>query len=206
MRIVFAGTPQAAVPALDGLVAAGHELVAVVTREDAPVGRKRVLTPSPVAARAEELGLEVVRANRLDEAVAERLLALEPDPVAMTADLAPLIERVHGPNHPELTRVRELTFAAPDHEAFPCLGLAFEALKRGGTAPAVLNAANEVAVTRFLDGTIGFLDIPRIAEAVLNMHTIVGQPAIADVIDADTWAREQARSISKAHQAPGNRS
>ncbi|NLT26600.1 MAG: methionyl-tRNA formyltransferase, partial [Microbacteriaceae bacterium] len=79
MRIVFAGTPQAAVPALDGLVAAGHELVAVVTREDAPVGRKRVLTPSPVAARAEELGLEVVRANRLDEAVAERLLALEPD-------------------------------------------------------------------------------------------------------------------------------
>jgi len=106
----------------------------------------------------------------------------------------------------DLAKLRELTFAAPDHEAFPCLGLAFEALKRGGTAPAVLNAANEVAVTRFLDGTIGFLDIPRIAEAVLNMHTIVGQPAIADVIDADTWAREQARSISKAHQAPGNRS
>lgn len=74
MRIAFAGTPHAAVPTLEALVAAGHDVVAVLTREDAPVGRKRVLTPSPVAARAEELGLHVVRANRVTDEAATELL------------------------------------------------------------------------------------------------------------------------------------
>lgn len=71
MRIIFAGTPEFAVPSLRALVAHGHEVAGVITREDAPLGRKRVLTPSPVAAVAEELGLPVLKANRLDdEAVA----------------------------------------------------------------------------------------------------------------------------------------
>ena len=67
MRIIFAGTPEFAVPSLRALVARGHEVVGVTTREDAPLGRKRVLTPSPVAAVAEELGLPVLKANRLDD-------------------------------------------------------------------------------------------------------------------------------------------
>lgn len=71
MRILFAGTPEFAVPSLRALAAAGHDIVGVVTREDAPLGRKRVLTPSPVAVAAEELGLEVLRANRLGEAATE---------------------------------------------------------------------------------------------------------------------------------------
>ncbi|MCM6760881.1 methionyl-tRNA formyltransferase [Rathayibacter sp. ZW T2_19] len=79
MRLVFAGTPAPAVPTLRALVASDHEVVAVVTREDAPVGRKRVLTPSPVAVVAEELGLPVLRANRLDDAVTDRIEALAPD-------------------------------------------------------------------------------------------------------------------------------
>ncbi|KQQ11111.1 methionyl-tRNA formyltransferase [Rathayibacter sp. Leaf296] len=79
MRLVFAGTPAPAVPTLRALAASGHEIVAVVTREDAPVGRKRVLTPSPVAVVAEELGLPVLKANRLDEAVTDRLEALAPE-------------------------------------------------------------------------------------------------------------------------------
>ncbi|QHC66563.1 methionyl-tRNA formyltransferase [Rathayibacter sp. VKM Ac-2759] len=79
MRLVFAGTPAAAVPTLRALADSEHEVVAVVTREDAPVGRKRVLTPSPVATTAVELGLPVIRANRLDEAVTDRVAALEPD-------------------------------------------------------------------------------------------------------------------------------
>lgn len=71
MRIVFAGTPEFAVPSLRALAGAGHEIVGVITREDAPLGRKRVLTPSPVAAAAAELGLPVLKANRLgDEATA----------------------------------------------------------------------------------------------------------------------------------------
>jgi methionyl-tRNA formyltransferase len=67
VRLVFAGTPAVAVPTLEALVEAGHEIAAVVTRPDAPIGRKRVLTPSPVATAAERLGLDVIRAARLDD-------------------------------------------------------------------------------------------------------------------------------------------
>ncbi|KIP52435.1 methionyl-tRNA formyltransferase [Leucobacter komagatae] len=67
MRIVFAGTPEFAVPSLNALAAAGHDIVGVITREDAPLGRKRVLTPSPVAVAAEALGIDTLKANRLGE-------------------------------------------------------------------------------------------------------------------------------------------
>ncbi|MBL3700134.1 methionyl-tRNA formyltransferase [Leucobacter luti] len=79
MRIVFAGTPEFAVPSLRALVAAGHEVIGVITREDAPLGRKRVLTPSPVAAAAEQLGLPVLRANRLDAAATEWVAERAPE-------------------------------------------------------------------------------------------------------------------------------
>lgn len=79
MRIVFAGTPEFAVPSLRALVSAGHDVVGVLTREDAPVGRKRVLTPSPVAAAATELGIPLHRANRLDSEASEWVRELAPD-------------------------------------------------------------------------------------------------------------------------------
>lgn len=78
MRLVFAGTPAVAVPTLRAL-AAHHEIVGVVTRPDAPLGRKRVLTPSPVAAVADELGLPVIKAARLDDDATARITALEAD-------------------------------------------------------------------------------------------------------------------------------
>lgn len=78
MRLVFAGTPAAAVPTLRRL-AADHDVAAVVTRPDAPLGRKRVLTPSPVAQAAQELGLPVIPAARLDEEATARISLLEPD-------------------------------------------------------------------------------------------------------------------------------
>jgi methionyl-tRNA formyltransferase len=79
LRLVFAGTPAAAVPSLERLAAGGHEVVAVVTRPAAPQGRRRVLTPSPVAAAAEGLGLAVIEAARLDEDTTRRIVELEPD-------------------------------------------------------------------------------------------------------------------------------
>ncbi|GER23491.1 methionyl-tRNA formyltransferase [Zafaria cholistanensis] len=85
MRVLFAGTPEVAVPSLDRLVADGFDVVAVLTREDAPVGRKRVLRPSPVAARAAELGLPVIRANRIDAAAREAIRAAGPDVAAIVA-------------------------------------------------------------------------------------------------------------------------
>ena len=85
MDIVFAGTPDAAVPALEAFVKSRHRIRAVLTRPDAPVGRKRVLTPSPVKARALELGLDVIEASRLRGDVIAELRALEVDAVAVVA-------------------------------------------------------------------------------------------------------------------------
>ncbi|BDZ46984.1 methionyl-tRNA formyltransferase [Naasia aerilata] len=79
MRLVFAGTPTPAVPSLEALAAGPHELAAVLTRPDAPVGRKRILTPSPVAVCAAELGLPVDRPAALDAEYATGLAALQPD-------------------------------------------------------------------------------------------------------------------------------
>ncbi len=79
MRIVFAGTPEPAVPSLTAVAASTHDLVGVVTRTDAPLGRKRVLTPSPVARAAVERGLPIVKADRLDQAATEAIAAWAPD-------------------------------------------------------------------------------------------------------------------------------
>jgi methionyl-tRNA formyltransferase len=85
VRILFAGTPAVAVPSLDTLSAAGFDIAAVLTRVDAPVGRKKTLTPSPVAVRAEELGLPVIKANRFDGGVIARLAELRLDAAAIVA-------------------------------------------------------------------------------------------------------------------------
>ncbi|MFD5277477.1 methionyl-tRNA formyltransferase [Pseudarthrobacter sp. NPDC058362] len=85
MRVLFAGTPAVAVPSLDALVEAGFNVVAVLTRPDAPLGRKRVLTPSPVAARAAELGLPVIRAAKVDAEATAAIAAAEPDVAAIVA-------------------------------------------------------------------------------------------------------------------------
>ncbi len=85
MRVLFAGTPGVAVPSLDALIDAGFDVAAVLTRPDAPTGRKRVLTPSPVAARAAELGLEIIYAAKVDAGVTARIAAVRPDVAAIVA-------------------------------------------------------------------------------------------------------------------------
>src|SRR6478672_2205349 len=85
MRVLFAGTPAVAVPSLDALVNAGFEVVAVLTRPDAPLGRKRVLTPSPVARRAAELGIDIIHAAKVDADTTARITAAAPDVAAIVA-------------------------------------------------------------------------------------------------------------------------
>jgi methionyl-tRNA formyltransferase len=85
VRVLFAGTPAVAVPSLNALVEAGFDVVAVLTRPDAPIGRKRVLTPSPVAARAAELGIQVMHAARINEETMSRISAASPDVAAIVA-------------------------------------------------------------------------------------------------------------------------
>ncbi len=100
-------------------------------------------------------------------------------------------KRIPGPSAPlDLWNCGPLTFGAPDLEAFPCMALALEAAKTGGTAGAILNGANEAAVGLFLEGKIGFLDIPARVEKALASVPAVQNPTMQDILDADQAARE----------------
>jgi 1-deoxy-D-xylulose-5-phosphate reductoisomerase len=94
----------------------------------------------------------------------------------------------------DLFKVATLNFVAPDFERFPCLALAFQALRTGGTAPAILNAANEVAVDAFLSKKISFLDIPRLISDVLAAQASVAADTLDDVLLADAQARVAAQN------------
>ena len=99
-------------------------------------------------------------------------------------------ERLPGVMKPlDLPALARLTFERPDTESFPCLALAFVALRAGGTMPAVLNAANEVAVEGFLAGRIGFMDIPVIIKNTMDSHENSSADTIEAVLQADVWAR-----------------
>ncbi len=93
--------------------------------------------------------------------------------------------------------LKELTFEPPDTGRFPLLDLAYRAGRRGGTAPAVMNAANEVAVESFLAGRISFLSINRVVEEVLSGHRVVDRPELEDILEADRQARESARQLAE---------
>ncbi|MCX7193056.1 MAG: 1-deoxy-D-xylulose-5-phosphate reductoisomerase [Proteobacteria bacterium] len=94
----------------------------------------------------------------------------------------------------DLFKVATLDFAVPDFERFPCLALAYQALRSAGTAPAVLNAANEIAVAAFLDNKISFLSIPAVVEDVLNALPVNSVTCLDDVLEADACARRAAEN------------
>jgi len=102
----------------------------------------------------------------------------------------------------DMAKIAKLEFFQPDMDKFPCLALAYRAGNLGGTAPAILNAANEAAVARFLEdrapgaeGAVGFTDIPRIIAAVLDEAAVKQQPDLDDMIAADAWARGAAHRL-----------
>jgi 1-deoxy-D-xylulose-5-phosphate reductoisomerase len=96
----------------------------------------------------------------------------------------------------DLTRAGHLEFHAPAHDRFPCLGLAYRALRTGGTLPAVLNAANEVAVGEFLEGKLGFTSIPVVIERAMNAHIVESVSTLETVRRIDSWARTYARELA----------
>jgi 1-deoxy-D-xylulose-5-phosphate reductoisomerase len=95
----------------------------------------------------------------------------------------------------DLASIATLTFQEPDRDLFPCLGYAYDALKAGGSMPAVLSAANEMAVRYFLEEKIGFLDVPRVLKFVMEAHAPVTFKTVDDVLKADLWARREAEKI-----------
>ena len=107
-----------------------------------------------------------------------------------------------GVKHLDLFEISRLDFTEPDHLTFPCLNLAKEAFDRGGVAPAVLNAANEIAVAAFLAEQIGFLAIPELIMRVMALCPDKGIDCLRDVLAADQWAREQAKSLLADFQLP----
>ena len=104
-------------------------------------------------------------------------------------------ERWGNPTLPQLNpiEVGTLNFEEMNLERYPCFKLALEAGRKGGTYPAVLAAADEIAVGMFLAHQIGFADIPKVVDAVLSAHDCVDYPSMEDVLDADRWARDYAR-------------
>ena len=94
----------------------------------------------------------------------------------------------------DLAAVGELTFEEPDLEKFPCITLAYDALRRGGSAPAALNLANDLAVQAFLDDQLAFAAIPRVLERVLSEHPFIETPTLADLEELEGWTE---RYVSK---------
>lgn len=112
-----------------------------------------------------------------------------------------------APTELKLWEVGCLTFAALDMSRYPCLGLAYEAAKMGGTAPAVLSAADEVAVSAFLEGRLRFTNIAVVLEETLSKHTPWPACSIEDVMCADTWARDAAEAcVSRREVSNARRS
>ena len=103
----------------------------------------------------------------------------------------------------DLGQVAQLTFEAPDLERFPSLRLGYEAAQAGGTMPAVLNAANEVAVAAFLEGRLSFLGIPRVVAATMAAHPCRPLNSLGQVLEINRWARECAQDLI-ARKGAGN--
>ncbi len=95
----------------------------------------------------------------------------------------------------DLAGQEQFHFFRPDRRRFPCLDLGYEAIRRGGSMPAVLSAANEIAVDAFLNRKIRFTRIPQTIEKVMSQHRIIKNPGLQDLLDADRWAREEAEKV-----------
>jgi 1-deoxy-D-xylulose-5-phosphate reductoisomerase len=98
----------------------------------------------------------------------------------------------------DLMRAGRLEFHAPARDRFPCLDLAYRALRTGGTLPAVLNAANEIAVESFLQGKLGFMAIPRVIQKTMDAHDVERVTTLDLVRRVDAWARDCARDAAQA--------
>jgi len=203
------------------------EMLRSVTRDEAlrhptwRMGRKITIDSATLMNK----GLEVIEASWLFGFSADEVdVAIHPQSVvhsmvefvdgSVLAQLGPTDMRLpiqYALTYPErlestlppldIHRLSRLEFHAPDRERFPCLDLAYRALRAGGTAPAVLNAANEVVVEAFLDKGLAFHEIAEIIEATLDGHGPSDASSLESVLAADRWARNEALALA----GPGRR-
>lgn len=104
----------------------------------------------------------------------------------------------------DLVKAGDLTFRSPDHQKYPCMGLAYAAGRAGGAMPAVLNAANEQAVALFIAEAISFLEIPRLIEMTCDRYSAhnISNPTLEDILAADRWARETVQELAQRGASP----
>lgn len=190
MRIVFAGTPEPALPSLRRLAASAQDVVGVVTRRDAPLGRKRVLTASPVAALADELGIPVLKTDRLDDAATAAIAAWRAELGVIVAYgglvREPLLSQpVHGWINLHFSLLPAWRGAAPVQRAL-IAGDRVTGASVFQLVPA-LDAGDVFAEARY--------DIPRGATAGEVLHDLaeVGADTLADVVDAIAAGTAQAQ-------------
>lgn len=112
-------------------------------------------------------------------------------PIALAMSLPDRLPQVVEPIDWKV--INKLQFEIPDTELFPCLELAYEALRVGGSMPAVLNAADEVAVEAFLSGRLKFNEIFKIIKKVIDAHKVFPVDTLEAVLEADSWARKKAK-------------
>ncbi len=108
-------------------------------------------------------------------------------------------ERLHSSlaNTLDLVKLGQLIFKPVDYNSYPCLQLALEAGRKGGTLPAVLCAADEVAVGLFLENKLRFTGIPALIRATLDAHQAIEHPSLSEIIDADEWARLKSNELAR---------
>ncbi len=197
-----------------------HELEGVTTREalqhpNWEMGRKITIDSASLMNK----GLEVIEAHWLFNMPVEKIdVQIHPQSVihsmveyidgsivaqmGITDMRVPISYALSFPHrlHLHLPRLNlfqkgDLTFFPPDPERFPCLTLAYRSIEIGETMPAILNAANEVAVSAFLEGSLKFTDLPLLIQQVMNEHEVKPVQTIEDILRADQWGREKAKSI-----------
>ena len=205
------------------------EMLRRVTREEAlrhptwRMGRKITIDSATLMNK----GLEVIEASWLFGFTADEVdVAVHPQSVvhsmvefidgSVLAQLGPTDMRLpiqYALTYPDrwestlppldIHKMSRLEFHSPDRDRFPCLDLAYRALRTGGTAPAVLNAANEVVVDAFLENGLPFHEIAEIIEATLNAHSLSDASTLESVLTADSWARNEARTLSRRSRPAG---
>ncbi|MGB9710407.1 MAG: 1-deoxy-D-xylulose-5-phosphate reductoisomerase [Thermodesulfovibrio sp.] len=111
-------------------------------------------------------------------------------PIALALSLPERLPDIISPI--DWKALRELNFELPDTEVFPCLSLAYEAVRIGGSMPVVLNAADEIAVDAFLSGKLKFNEIPKLIKKVMDAHRVFNPDSIEEILEVDSWARKKA--------------
>lgn len=221
VRIIFAGTPEVAVPSLRALISAGHDVALVITREDAPVGRKSIMTPSPVASFADELGLNVMKTNRIGDTELQQIRSVDAELGVVVAFgllfRAPLLSAtVHGWLNLHFSALPRWRGAAPVQRALMAgereLGITVFRLDEGMDSGDIVNqstthvlgnqSAQQVLDTLAVEGAnLVVAAVSKVLSGTADFKPQIGEPSYAPKLVREDgrilWARPANALVSQ---------